>query len=466
MPDLAAERAVLGRALADADSIAQLRPLVEITDFVPQHRPLWAGILYLADNGKPTIPVELCAHLKASGVECRGPRLLYIEELPEKCPTLGIALECAREIHAQAGRERDPLHEPMPLSDAYEEAAQCPPAFPFATGAAIMSMPAGNPLWLVNGLIPESGVCVISGEPKSTKTWIAVELGMALATATPAFGEYQAQRARHVAYFFAEDSVRSVQARLTALADSRHMDPLVASANLHIICRGRLDLMDEDQHSELVAACKTIPDLGLLILDPLRDIHYGEENDSKWMSRVMDALRRLRDELGCSILFIHHSHKGNKDTEGRRPGQKMRGSSAIHGAIDAGIYLSNTQTDMQSWWSNTVQVEIKEGAGAGKLELTLHLDNDAEGRAQGGSWSIDKGDVAASKTSTEVEDAILKALAASPGPLTVTAIKALVRKRPGPIFDALKRLEQSKRVVYSGTKHAKGGGYALTSNPC
>jgi hypothetical protein len=49
--------------------------------------------------------------------------------------------------------------------------------------------------WLIDGLITRGGTTVLGGEPKSIKT-CATELAVAVATATPGFGEFQAQAGR------------------------------------------------------------------------------------------------------------------------------------------------------------------------------------------------------------------------------------------------------------------------------
>lgn len=297
---------------------------------------------------------------------------------------------------------------------AVKDVLDAPKGSQFLTGDQILAEKITNPLWLVKGLLPEGGVCVIGGEPKSTKTWLAMELGMALATGTKALDEYEVPTKKNVAVFLAEDGKRSVQARLTALAGSREMEPSLASKSMHICCRGHLNILDKEEVKQLVLDCKQIPDLGLLILDPLRDLHLMEENDSTAMAKVTKALRILRDVLGCSVLFVHHAHKSTKDTSNRREGQQMRGSSVIHGAIDAGIYLSGTETDMRTFWKNKVAVEIKEGAGAGRFGLTLWLNNDSEGRAYDGNWDVEKIESTYNQGANEVRAAILMALTSVP----------------------------------------------------
>ena len=332
--------------------------------------------------------------------------------------------------------------------------------YAFIRGPDLVRKKITNPLWLVNRLLPESGVCVIGGEPKATKTWCALEMGMALATGTPAFGEYEARDKKHVAVFFAEDGERSVKARIAALADSRHMEQEKAVEDMDFICRGNLDLLNKEDMADVVAACKAMPNLGLLIMDPLRDLHSANEDSSTEMSKVTHALRALRDELGCALLFVHHAHKSGKDTEGRRPGQRLRGSSAIHGAVDAGFYMSGTDTDGKSYWHNDVCVEIKEGAGAGVIKLTLNLDNDDGGTARGGSWVVDR--AMEPERGKPADDAVLLAL--TDDPVGIRKLRDVVHRDDGPVRAALERLRESgkaRQITVNGVVK----GWALAPYP-
>ena len=44
--------------------------------------------------------------------------------------------------------------------------------------------------WLIEGLLPEAVLAFIAGPPKKGKTWIGIDLALALATGLPLFGEY------------------------------------------------------------------------------------------------------------------------------------------------------------------------------------------------------------------------------------------------------------------------------------
>jgi len=334
------------------------------------------------------------------------------------------------------------------------------PRFTWQDAADLLSEPDPKPLWLVDGLLPEEGVCVISGEPKATKTWAAMDLAVALASATPAFGEYAAKGRRKVALFQVEDSKRSVKTRLRVLTGMRSLRGDDLRGWMRVICRGQINLQNHAEAVEIAESVKA-DGIGLLVLDPLRDLHSGDENDSTAMKKVMDELRWLREELKCAVLFVHHSGKSSKDTDGRRPGQKMRGSGAVHGAVDAGIYMQDTKTDLQTFWTNKVSVEIKEGSGAGVFGLTLHLDN-VDGVAQSGTWELAD---ANEDRAEQAQAAVVAVLQAAPGPMGMNKIrKAMPEKLRSErvIKRSLERLRSDNRACEVIEK-GRSIGWALTS---
>ena len=242
--------------------------------------------------------------------------------------------------------------------------------------------------WLVQGLLKRGGVGLIGGEPKTGKTWALLELALAIASGTKAFGEFETGTPRPTAYFFAEDLGPDVQHHLRALAVGRGMSPELAVANLHAEPRGRfIDIQRPEDLALIIASCRKIPGLALLCLDPLRDIHGAEENASDGMRLVMRNLRVIGELLDCTVAVPHHLNKGG---EGKRGGQRMRGSSAIHGSTDSGLYLSGLESTGDRI-SNTVEVEIKGARGAGNFDLVLDIVDGPDGTSERASWRVARG---------------------------------------------------------------------------
>jgi hypothetical protein len=243
--------------------------------------------------------------------------------------------------------------------------------------------------WAVRGLLTLRSVTAVAGEPKTTKTWVALELGLAIATGTRAFGEFPpVGEPGGVVFVMAEDNAQSARNRLRALAAGRGVD-LVASGcarNVHVLTMARLDLGRPRDVARLVAAVRRVPNVRAVVLDPLVNLHSADEDKAQAMTPIMGAMRSLRDLLDCCVIFVHHAAKSSEATKARRPGQRMRGSGSIHGAVDGGIYLSDLDTDGQSKWTNTAHIELKSAKGAGSFRLVLNVEDDANDEAVRATW--------------------------------------------------------------------------------
>lgn len=296
------------------------------------------------------------------------------------------------------------------LGTARDSSAEIAPLFERATDLIARSFPEDP--WLVRPLVKRGGTLVVSGEPKTGKSWVLTEIAIAIASGTLAFGRFATGAPRRVAYFYAEDLGADVRAHLLALAAGRGMAPDRALANLLVQRRGRfLDVLRDDDLALIVASIRKLGGVDLLCLEPLRDLHGGEEDKSDSMRDVMRRLRLLGELLSCTIAAAHHAAKSGNDVKGRRGGQKMRGSGAIHGAIDSGIYLSGLSGNGETEFVNDVESEVKGARGGGSFALALRIEDGPDNRAIKAAWTVDKPDptVKPMKTRDDLDEAAVLA---------------------------------------------------------
>jgi hypothetical protein len=244
--------------------------------------------------------------------------------------------------------------------------------------------------WLVTNLVTRGGIAMLGAEPKAGKTWLATEIAMAVSSGTPVCGEFYAERGRAV-YFFAEDHSAQIRNRLRALAVSRGLEPHVAARNLHVCPRGQfLDVTRDEDVAWIVASCRRVGGADLVVLDPLRDISSAAEDKSDEMAPVMRRLRLIGELLGATVLVAHHASKPTSDGAKRRPGQRMRGSSAIYGSTDSGLYLALASGNGVNEFTIAVDAEVKGARSAGHFEIKLAVEDDATGAAVGARWRVER----------------------------------------------------------------------------
>lgn len=414
------------------------------------------------------IEVRCGAHRRGSIIACsNGCDGVTIVGRLGLTPLLGIVEEEAAKPDDAlespfAALYRQALAEVRAYAHSKSDGSHDAPAFEPA--AALLAQDFPPTPWLIRGVLVEGAVSATAGEAKTAKTWAVLEQVMALATGTNAFGHYLVGRPRHAAVFLVEDDGRSVRNRLRALAAGRDMAPADAVARISVKCRGRLNLQRDDDLAWIIASCRALPEkLALLALDPLRDLHNAKEDKSDEMAPVMGRLRLLRDVVGCAVLFVHHTAKAGEQTNARRPGQRMRGSGAVHASVDGGLYLSGLDTDGAGRFESTADVELKAVRGAGQFSLRLDVTDDDDGEAIEARWTVtqpqaaNSGDDGLERAQAEV----LKVLkgewlfaSGKPRTLSVAAVRAKVKKQTQVVNAALAQLQAEGRAeqVMQGRK--------------
>ena len=268
----------------------------------------------------------------------------------------------------------------------------------FVDAEAMLAVDYGPTPWLVDGLCTEQAVMVIGGEPKTAKTWAAIEIAIAVATDTPAFGEFKIHNndKRGAFLFLCEDGPRSVQRRVRSMITGR--GPVLSGWGKRLMVKalGSMTIDNPDALARYVATVRAsgvVP--AVVVFDPLRDLHQNNEDSSTEMVNVYKSLRALRTVLGCAVIFVHHSGKVTADSDKRRGGQRLRGSSALHGAVDAGLYLTSPTKERDEAKKKTtmranVEGEVKAAAGVGDFSLALDVFDDANREAIRAQWAFSR----------------------------------------------------------------------------
>ena len=145
------------------------------------------------------------------------------------------------------------------------------------TRLAKLSFPEKAHDWLIEDLWGAEAVGCIGGTPKAGKTWLALEMALAVASGRPCLGRYPVPRAGPVLLFCAEDGPRAVQQRVAGLAKARDVD--FHRLPIGWIGASRIALDDLDHQRRLrMTVAKT--KARLLVLDPLVRLHKGDENSA------------------------------------------------------------------------------------------------------------------------------------------------------------------------------------------
>lgn len=208
--------------------------------------------------------------------------------------------------------------------------------FPVTRIAHIQGVEAA-PSWLVDDLWGDQAVGFIGGTPKTGKTWLALELAVAVASGQACLGRYPVRQRGHVLVYAAEDTAAAIKERVSAIARFRGVTDLDRLA-VGLIGAPELRL-DHEPHQMRLAMTLAQLKPRLLILDPLVRLHRGDENSAADVSLLLGFLRRAQRDHQVAIALVHHIRK----SASTQPGQALRGSGDLHAWSDSSLYLLRRQ---------------------------------------------------------------------------------------------------------------------------
>lgn len=233
-------------------------------------------------------------------------------------------------------------------------------------------------VWIVDQLIPDKSVTLLSGSPGSFKTWLFMELAIKVANGQQAFGHFDTKQTGVL--IIDEESGRQ---RL-----QRRFKQLKATDDTLIHFTSRIGYKMNQQFVKAIVEESERLDVGLVIFDSFTRFNGGgDENASGDMSTLMDCYRQLAD-AGLAVLILHHNRK---EVAGQfNPAQSMRGSSDILAAADCHIAVSRngqsefvklTQTKNRDIWE-PVPFELRFLENASEFEYIGTDKTSAEKRKE------------------------------------------------------------------------------------
>ena len=185
--------------------------------------------------------------------------------------------------------------------------------------------------WIWRGILPAGGSTLVYGDPKIGKSFLILKLAEAVASKT--IDSYLGLdiMTRGPVLYIQLDTPRSLWASgyIPVVAEPTARD------NIFILDKEmpdvpkmfdiRLSSCQDWLRREVDMRCPTF-----VIIDTIRRMHKGDENDSTVMSQVLDSFQHACHPAALALL----SHK-RKQQHGEMGDGVARGSSALMGAVDS-----------------------------------------------------------------------------------------------------------------------------------
>lgn len=292
------------------------------------------------------------------------------------------------------------------------------------------------PVWLVKGILTQASCGFFAGEPKSFKSWSALDLVLSVATGAPFLNAFDVIEPGPVLYIQEEDPLPTLKDRLGKMVPGKTQDRVTTEIDdegaltlvwkpadenevvprINAIVREQFTVSDPGWQAwldEVLSEGYSYVDMDdglelenepykLVLLDPLMMIAGDvDENRAQEMTeRVYRPLKILAEKHQVALVIVHHMSK-TKEGDNRRGGQKMLGSVANHAWSENSLYfthgrLGSMLVEMESKHAQSMRFEIKNlrkktptGALTWEPEVNVMSDDEssraAAGKAKGQS---------------------------------------------------------------------------------
>ena len=302
-----------------------------------------------------------------------------------------------------------------------------------------------EPRWAVPGLIAE-GLTLLAGAPKLGKSWLCLDLGISIATGTPALGKIDTLQG-DVLYAALEDPPRRLKSRLRKILDGDR-----APGNLALVTELPSMVVALDMIAEWLEGH---PDARLVVIDVLAKVRPAAAPGTSAYEAdyaVLSSLKKLADTYRVAVVVVTHLRK----MEATDVFDQVSGSTGLTGGADATLVLKRARGDNAASMHVTGRdiVESEYAVTFNPDRCTWTLDGDALADAAKKAATNRVSDGLGDKSAE-----IIALLAQHPNGIGPTAVGATVGMTAQNAGTYLQRLEAAGRVTKVGR-----GRYALVES--
>ena len=227
-----------------------------------------------------------------------------------------------------------------------------PSSFAFTSAGALrvyntselLNLP--SPTWLIDNLIPQGGLASLYGAPESTKSFMAIDLALCVATGLPWHG--RAVEKGFCIYVAAEGGP-GIGKRVKAWL--QHHNLPASKANVGWVIETLAVSSGSGDIDTLMGRIEEIDQAPkLIVIDTLARCFEGDENQQEDMGEFIAGMGQLRHEYGAAILAVHHTNLS---------GDRERGNTALRGGTDTMLAIERDKTTKEITLSCTKQKDAE-----------------------------------------------------------------------------------------------------------
>lgn len=210
--------------------------------------------------------------------------------------------------------------------------------------------------YVVDKLLP-AGLCFFAGAFKSGKSWMTLQLALAVARGDTFFGEQTTQG--DVLVVAAEDNERRLKTRIANLCKCGWPDTLHLATSIPRLDTGGIEELErfKRDHSEL----------RLVVLDVWQRVRGKERSRNMYADdyNALETIQNFASENDIAVLVVHHHRKAGDDD----PFNKFSGSTGLGGGTDTMWSLERERGQCEASFITT-------GRDILEMELALNFNEE------------------------------------------------------------------------------------------
>lgn len=187
---------------------------------------------------------------------------------------------------------------------------------------------------IISGVLRKGRKMILTGASKAGKSFLLVELAMAMATGSKWLGfECKKSKVLYINFEIPKDSFTDRLRHVAVVRGTRMEDyrGMFDCLSLRGMAKPFKELLPSIKHKVRKGGYEVV------IIDPIYKTLLGDENDARVVAEFCNALDNLASETGVTVIFCHHHSKGA--SEGMTAQNRSSGSGVFARDPDAIIDL-------------------------------------------------------------------------------------------------------------------------------
>ena len=205
--------------------------------------------------------------------------------------------------------------------------------------AAFLAQPLAMPPELIAGILHKGSKLALGGNSKAYKTWLLLNLAVAVATGTDWLG-FPTTKGK-VLYVNFEIQPQAWQRRIASVTKAQGVELKPGQIQLWNLRGHAADF--RELIPKIIARAKT-EGFSLVVLDPIYKLYGGtDENSARDIAELLNMVERLTVDTGAAVVYGNHFSKGAQ--AGKEAQDRISGSGVFARDPDSLVIFTAHETE-------------------------------------------------------------------------------------------------------------------------